>query len=186
MLCALIIVGVVIADQITKAIVVANMEVHGAVDFIPYLLSFYRSENTGMAWGMLSNHRWVFIALSIAALIGFGFLYYRTKKPHWLYTVSMGFILGGGVGNMIDRLFRPGVKVDENAVVDFLKLDFTYLPAFENIPVLGNFPIFNVADCFITVGTVLIFVYLLFFDKKQEYPLFFDKKKENKDEHIGV
>ena len=185
MLCALIIVGVIVADQISKAIVVANMEVGGEVDFIPYVLSFYRSENTGIAWGMLSNHRWVFIVVSVVALLGFGFFYYKTKKPHLLYTVSMGFILGGGVGNMIDRLFRPGVKVDQNAVVDFLKLDFTYLPAFENIPILGSFPIFNVADCFITVGSVLMFAYLLFLDSKQQNPVLFEKKGKD-DERADV
>lgn len=175
MLCALIILAVVVADQVSKAIVVAKLDMGESTGFIPYILSFCRSENTGMAWGMLKDHRWVFLTLSIVALIGFGILYYKTKKPHLLYTISMAFILGGGVGNMIDRLFRQGVNTTQNAVVDFLKFEFI------------DFPIFNVADAFITVGTVLIFVYLLFYDKKQEYPLFFDGKKEAKaDEQADI
>ena len=175
MLCALIILAVVVADQVSKAIVVAKLDMGEGAGFIPYILSFCRSENKGMAWGMLNNHRWVFLTLSIVALVGFGILYYKTKKPHILYTISMAFILGGGVGNMIDRLFRQGVNTTQNAVVDFLKFEFI------------DIPIFNVADAFITVGTVLIFVYLLFYDKKQEYPLFFDVKKEAKaDEQADI
>lgn len=168
MLCALIILAVAAVDQISKAVVTANLDVGEGAEFIPHILSFLRSENTGMAWGLMKDHRFVFIAVSLIAIVGFGVLYYRTEKPHPLFTLSVGFILGGGVGNMIDRLFRPGVNVSEHAVVDFLKLEFV------------DFPIFNVADSFITVGAVLIAVYLLFFDKKREKPLFFDKKKGNR------
>ncbi len=171
MLCAIIIVAVVILDQLTKWLIVSNFGLHEGTTFIPYIISIYRTENTGMAWGMFKDQRWVFLVLSTAALIGFGILYYRTKKPHLLFTISMGFVLGGGVGNMIDRLFRPGVEAAENAVVDFFKFEFI------------DFPIFNVADSFITVGTVMIFVYLLFFDSKQEHPLFFDGKKKKASEN---
>lgn len=167
MLCALVAILVVAADQISKAVVVSKLAVGDSAGFIPHVLSFCRSENTGMAWGLLRDHRWVFLVLSFVALIGFGVLYYRVKKPHRLFTVAMGFILGGGVGNMIDRLFRPGVNVQGKAVVDFLKFEFF------------DFPVFNVADSFITVGAVLMVIYIVFLDKKQENPLLFEGKRED-------
>lgn len=164
MLCAFITAGVAVLDQISKAIVVAKLGIHEEAAFIPHVLSFCRSENTGMAWGLLKDRRWFFITVSILALVGFAVLYRKTKKPHILFTLSMGFILGGGIGNMADRLFRPGAEVEGCAVVDFLKFEFM------------EFPIFNVADSFITVGAVLLVVYLLFFDRKREYALFFGRR----------
>lgn len=163
MLCALIILGVVIADQVSKWLI---LELLGEpVSIIPHVLSFEYATNTGMAWGMLKDHRWVFMTLSVVALAGFTYLYYKeVKKPHKLLTVSVGFIIGGGVGNMIDRLFRQG-----GGVVDFFRTDFM------------DFPIFNVADVFITVGGCLLVIYMFFYDKKREHPLteMFDKKEDS-------
>ena len=97
--------------------------------------------------------------------MGFAFAYYRfIKKPHPLLTLSIGFILGGGIGNMIDRIFR-----DDGGVIDFFRTDFM------------DFPIFNVADIFITVGGFLLAFYALFYDKKQEFPVIFEKKAEAKE-----
>lgn len=176
MLCALIAIAVVAFDQISKAIAVARLSVGEGAPFIPHVLSFFRSENTGMAWGLLKNHRWLFITVSAVALVAFAVFYCRVKKPHVLFTLSMGFIIGGGVGNMADRLFRNGVEVSGHAVVDFLKFEFM------------DFPIFNVADSFITVGAVLLVVYFLFFDREREYAILFPrggKPKDGKDGENG-
>lgn len=159
MFCALVVLGAVLLDQVSKELILAHLNT--PVSIIPGVISFEYAENTGMAWGMLKDHRWVFMTLSVLALVFFSVLYYKIKKPHPLFTLSMGFVLGGGVGNMIDRIFRP-----RGAVIDFFRTDFM------------DFPIFNVADIFITVGAVLLCVYLLFFDRKQEHPLVFEKKEE--------
>jgi len=163
MLCALIILGVVLADQISKWLILELLS--EPVSIIPHVLSFEYATNTGMAWGMLKDHRWVFMTLSVVALVGFTYLYYKeVKKPHLLFTVAVGFILGGGVGNMIDRLFREG-----GGVVDFFRTDFI------------DFPIFNVADVFITVGGALLVIYMIFLDKKQAFPVVFDSKGDKND-----
>ncbi len=160
---ALIIVFVVVFDQITKYFAEARLVLGEPVSVIPNLFSFQLSYNRGMAWGLLDedNQRWVFLSLSTVAIIGIGVLYFKTKKQHPLLRTSIGFILGGGIGNMIDRIFIP------EGVVDFIKTDFM------------DFPIFNVADSFVTIGAVMFAVYLIFYDKKQEQPLVFDKGKQN-------
>lgn len=171
MLCSLIMIFVIAADQISKEIVISRLELGDNVGFIPHILSFARRENTGMAWGMLSEHRWVFITVSSVAIIAFCVFYFRLKKPHWLFSVATGFIVGGGIGNMIDRFFRVGSE-GENAVVDFLKFEFI------------DFPVFNVADSFITVGVAVLLVYFFFFDKKQPAPIMFEAKKEAEEDGI--
>ncbi len=162
LLSALLIAFVVGFDQITKYL--AEKHLAEAVSVIPGLFSFQLTYNTGMAWGLLKDQRWVFLSLSTVAIIGIGVLYFAIKKQHILLRLSIGFILGGGIGNMIDRIFNP------NGVVDFIKTDFM------------DFPLFNVADSFITIGAVMFAVYLLFYDKKQEKPLIFDKAVKYEDE----
>ena len=161
MFCAITILSIVLVDQLSKWLVVEKL--NETVTVIPHVLSFQYATNTGMAWGMLKDHRWVFMSLSVVALLGFTYLYYQVKNPHKLFTLSMGFIIGGGVGNMIDRIFR-----ENGGVVDFFRTDFM------------DFPIFNVADIFITVGGFLLVIYFFFYDKKLEYPIAYmlDKKEE--------
>lgn len=169
MLCALVIIFVIVADQVSKEIVVSKLELGDNVGFIPHILSFSRRENTGMAWGLLSDHRWVFLVVSSVAIIAYCVFFFRLKKPHWLFSVATGFIVGGGIGNMIDRVFRPGFN-GVNAVVDFLKFEFI------------DFPVFNVADSFITIGVAVLLVYFFFFDKKQSSPIMFESKKETEED----
>ena len=143
---AILIILIVIFDQITKFLAVANIKGNGTVDFIPHFLSFRYHENRGAAWGILSDHRWVFMVVStIAILFIIGILiYFRIKNINnsLLLKVSLCFFCGGGIGNMIDR-FRL------EYVVDFLNFEFI------------DFPIFNVADSFISVGAALMVLYLI-------------------------
>ena len=145
MLQAILIVLIVLLDQISKYF--ANIYLNGASkqDFIPYVLSLQYHENRGAAWGMLADHRWVFMTLStVAILFIIGFLIYTRKdKNPLLLTLSLCFFAGGGIGNMIDRIFL-------GYVIDFLNFEFI------------EFPIFNVADSFICIGAFLIILYLVF------------------------
>ncbi len=161
LLSALLVAFIVGFDQITKYLAVAHCE--DAVTVIPHLFSFELTYNTGMAWGLLKDQRWVFLSLSTVAIIGIGIIYFAIKEQHILFRLSLGFILGGGIGNMIDRIFN------ERGVVDFIRTDFM------------DFPYFNVADSFITVGGVLIAVYLIIYDKKQPKPLIFDGAKDDEE-----
>ena len=144
----LFILVVVAADQVTKWLVVENIALYGHVDFIPGLLSFTYAQNTGAAWSMLEGQRWlfvlVFVVLTVLLLLEF-FKFHMpfTTVERWLIAA----IYAGGLGNMIDRV-RLGY------VVDMINTDFI------------TFPVFNVADCFITCGCILLMIHLIFFNKE--------------------
>jgi len=134
---------IVAADQAVKSWAVANLQGRGAVDFIPGLINFYYAENTGAAFSMLRNMRWLFIGVSIIASIAIMYviLARKVKSPWGLIPLSM--VLGGAVGNLIDRIFA-------GYVVDMFEFSFV------------RFAIFNVADMFVTVGGVIFCVYYVF------------------------
>ena len=144
----LFILAVVAADQVTKWLVVENIALYGHVDFIPGLLSLTYAQNTGAAWSMLEGQRWlfvlVFVVLTVLLLLEF-FKFHMpfTTAERWLTAA----IYAGGLGNMIDRV-RLGY------VVDMIQTDFI------------TFPVFNVADCFITCGCILLMIHLIFFNKE--------------------
>ena len=103
----------------------------------------------------------VFMVTSIVAIVALvGLLIYHYRQPvserrNTLFVVSVAFILGGGIGNMIDRLFVTG-STGEKVVTDMIELLFV------------DFAIFNVADSFISVGAVLLCIYVAFFETKYE------------------
>ena len=141
-------VGIIAADQITKYLVITNIPLYGDVPFIPGFLQFTYVQNTGGAWSLFEGMTWLFVAAFavLTALI----LWEYFKKPMAFSKFDrwcIAAIYGGGIGNMIDRL-RLGY------VVDMIRLEFM------------NFPIFNVADCFITCGCILLILHMIFFNKE--------------------
>lgn len=155
--CMIMIILIVAFDQITKYFASLKLADGSVAKFIPGVVRFKYAENTGMAFSMLSGARWVFIALTVVVCVGvFYYLFSNRCKNLWLYW-SLGVILSGGIGNLIDRI-RFGY------VVDFIE------------PTFVNFAIFNIADCAVTCGAVVLVGYLL-------YDAFKDvkKPKENSD-----
>lgn len=155
--CTIMIILIVAFDQITKYFASLKLADGSVAKFIPGVVQFKYAENTGMAFSMLSGARWVFIALTVVVCVGvFYYLFSNRCKSLWLYW-SLGVILSGGIGNLIDRI-RFGY------VVDFIE------------PTFVNFAIFNIADCAVTCGAVVLVGYLL-------YDTFKDvkKPKENSD-----
>lgn len=155
--CMIMIVLIIAFDQITKYFASLKLADGSVAKFIPGVVQFKYAENTGMAFSMLSGARWVFIALTVVVCVGvFYYLLSNRCKNLWLYW-SLGVILSGGIGNLIDRI-RFGY------VVDFIE------------PIFVNFAIFNIADCAVTCGAVVLVGYLL-------YDAFKDvkKPKENSD-----
>ena len=141
-LLAAVIVLVIGADQFSKWLVVRGMY-DGQVSVIPHVLRFTYVENEGMAFGLLADHRWVFLVLSTVGIAAVGFYLFRcVKKP--LPGVALALIVGGGVGNMIDR-------VRLSYVMDFI--DFYFMPAW--------YWVFNVADAAVCVGGALFVLSLL-------------------------
>ncbi len=129
-------------DQLTKWLAVVYLQGEPSFPLWEDVLHFTFVKNEGAAFGMLSNHRWVFMIFSTVAIIGLSiYLFGFCKEKGWV-KISLAMIIGGGIGNMIDRVLL-------GYVVDFI--DFTLI----------NFAVFNVADSFVTVGAgILIFYYL--------------------------
>lgn len=144
-----IVIGSVALDQATKAIVVSNMELYEELPFIPGFMRFYYTQNTGAAFSILSNHQWVFMLFSVLAMALILYLLYRFHGRHPMLSVSLAAVLGGGIGNMIDRVLN-------GYVVDFL--DFQFM----------DFAVFNVADIFVTCGSVALAVYIVFVEPRVE------------------
>ena len=134
-------------DQWTKWLTVQNLEVGEHLGSIGGIFHITHVKNTGSAWGMLAGQTWLFILvmiLFVGILVLMVWKKWLKKKFEWL---CLAAILGGGLGNMIDRLFRDG------QVTDMICFDFI------------DFPVFNVADCFITCGCFALIIYVLFFDR---------------------
>ena len=139
----------VAVDQISKWLIAANMNLGESTEAIPGLLNFTYTHNDGMALGIGSDaFRWIFIAVTVAICSVLIALMFRSDFKNKLYFASVACIVGGGIGNLIDRLFN-------GYVVDFLALSF--------FP-----PICNFADYCITAGTILLVIYILFYYGKSK------------------
>ncbi|MBQ8409215.1 MAG: signal peptidase II [Clostridia bacterium] len=135
----------VVLDQVSKLIVVSNMDLHESIAIIPDVFHFTYIQNRGAAFGSFDEHRWVFLILSTVAIIAIlAFLFWK-KPQDKLLLASLILISGGGIGNMIDRV-RLGY------VIDFL--DFC---AFPNLWMW----IFNVADAFVCIGAGMLALWMI-------------------------
>ncbi len=135
----------VAADQLTKAIVRAEIPCGTAVPVLPGVVQLTHVENVGAAFSMLGGARWFFLALVVVFFAGVALLIQKriVNKPAELWALAA--IGGGAIGNAIDRAVF-------GAVTDMIE------------PLFVNFAVFNVADCFITCGAIFLVVYVLFFD----------------------
>ena len=145
----LIAVAAVVLDQLTKWLVATRMTELAEISVIPGFFSLQYVHNTGAAFGMLKNARWFFVAVAAAAVVGILYYLRQPESRHPVMRVSLGLIMGGAVGNMIDRILA-------GRVVDFLL--FYWRDYY--------FPNFNVADICVTVGVGLLFVHLLLTERE--------------------
>lgn len=137
---------VVTLDQLSKTIVANNMQVGESIVLIKNLFSLTYVRNEGAAWGILANHRWIFLVLTAIAIIAIPIITYKLRDFGYFFGTSMALIWGGAIGNMIDRLFY-------GSVVDFIEATFI------------DFPVFNIADSCVVVGGIMLFIYLVFINK---------------------
>lgn len=151
LVCLLIIVGVVAADQLTKWLVMLNMEIGESVPVIKNIFNFTYIRNAGASFGSFSESRWVFMIASVVMIFAIMFYLIKYRPTKKIIYIPASMIVGGGIGNMIDRLFY-GNGFGNGTVVDFL--DFCAFPK------LWKW-IFNVADAFVVVGAAVLFTYLL-------------------------
>lgn len=151
----------VIADQLTKHLAVVRLKNQAAYNLINGILEFNYLENRGAAFGVLQNQKYffVFVTLIFIGVIVFVLIKVPTQKKYYSLNILLVMIAAGAVGNMIDR-----VRYDY--VVDFIYL------------VCIQFPIFNVADIYVTTATVILVFQILFVYKTNDFNfLSFNPKK---------
>lgn len=139
--------AIVIIDQLIKVAVACNLKPVGEVTVIGGVLKLKYVENTGVAFGMFKDMRWLFVALTAVMIAAIVFYMFKKRPSGKLFYICAGMIIGGGIGNLIDRVLY-------GYVIDYLSLSF--------FP-----PVCNFADYCITIGVILLAVYILFFSSKK-------------------
>jgi signal peptidase II len=168
---------VVLLDQVTKVIVHETMYRSQTIPLIGEWLSFTYTENPGMAFGITFGPPSLITYFSIFATIIIVTYLYRIRTGYGPYRLSLALVLGGALGNIIDRVFYGalfyGEPLFQGRVVDFIHVNVWrgYLP--DSIPLLGGkyfalFPIWNVADMAIVVGVVGILLFQKAFHHRRE------------------
>jgi signal peptidase II len=141
-------IAIVVLDQVTKYLTVANIELFADIPFIPGLLQLTYVRNTGAAFSSFEGQQWLFAIVFIVFTGAILYEYFKKPMPFSkLERWCIAAVYGGGLGNMIDRV-RLGYVVD--------MIETTFI----------KFPVFNVADCFITCGCILLMVSLFLFNKE--------------------
>ncbi len=140
---------VLIVDQVTKYLVVQNIELYQVKAFLPGVLSWMYIQNTGAAWSILEGQMWFFYVITTVVIIGVLYIMQKYAKKSRLFSMGLALILAGALGNFIDRI-RLGY------VVDMVRVE------------LFDFPIFNVADMSLSIGVALIIVYVLLDEKNKK------------------
>ena len=145
---ALYVVLIAVLDQVTKAMTVANIHLYQEIPVIDGFFHFTYVQNTGAAFSSFEGMRWLFVLIFgvLTAAIGYEMVK-KTMPFSKLEWWCIAAIYGGGLGNMIDRV-RLGY------VVDMIEVEFI------------KFPVFNVADCFITCGCIVMLISLVLFNKE--------------------
>lgn len=151
-------------DQIIKFWAVENLKGSSSREFLKIgeldIMHLTYLENDGAIFGSFSGMRWILVVVT-AALMAFCIFYMIKHRKEKFLVFCLTLIVSGGLGNIIDRLFRGGV------VVDYLDLQ------------LFNFAIFNFADCCVTIGAVMLLIYVLFFEKSENEKVIEEKVSEN-------
>ena len=136
-------------DQLLKSWVVSHLALGESTAFLPGFLQLTRVHNYGAAWSSFSGKTALLVAVTVLLLTGVVYLLLRRIVRHPLGVAAALLILGGGIGNIIDRIAH-------RYVVDMFDL------------LLFDYPVFNLADCFVVVGVILGAVYYLWFYEKYD------------------
>ena len=140
--------GIVGVDQLVKYLIVAKIPLYGQAPLVPGIIKLTYVQNTGAAFSMLSGMQWLFVVIFVLLTALLVFEYFKKPMPFTKFErFCIAAVYGGGLGNMIDRVFL-------GYVVDMFQTEFI------------TFPIFNVADIFITCGCILLMVHIAFFNKE--------------------
>ena len=142
---------VIALDQFTKWLIVKNFELGESVKVIENFLYITSHRNRGAAWGILQGQMWFFYIITVIVIIGIVYYMQKAAKDNKLLGISLALMLGGAIGNFIDRLFRK-------EVVDFVN---TYIFGYD-------FPVFNIADSALVIGVGLLMIQMLLEERKMK------------------
>lgn len=143
----LIVVFVTGLDQFFKQIIIDHVDLFEKITIFPGILDITHIRNFGAAYNLFSQMPLLLIIMPASIMLaGLVYIGYTRKRNNFLLLVAIAMVIGGGLGNLIDRIIK-------GYVVDFLDIHII--------------PIFNVADIFICTGCGLLFIYLIFIDGKQ-------------------
>lgn len=153
---------ILVFDQLTKYYIMSNFHLGESCDFIKGLIDIVYIHNEGAAWGMLSGKTWVLICFTVLAMVFCGYFFVKYGKNNKLMLWGLALVVSGGIGNLIDRVFRDG------KVIDFLHFEFW-----------PQFPVFNVADCAIVIGVGLLVLYFILDTLNEMKQKKFEKENNN-------
>ncbi|GLC87536.1 signal peptidase II [Lysinibacillus piscis] len=144
---------VVLLDQWTKWLIVKHMEFGERIGLWDPWLGILSHRNRGAAWGMLEGQMWLFTIVTLGVIGAILYFYHKEAKGKPVLQVGLMLLLGGALGNFIDRLFRGEVVDFADVLIPIIRYDF---------------PIFNVADAALTIAVVILMIGLLIEDKKEK------------------
>ena len=147
----LIALAVILIDQVTKWMIVKEMYYGQSITIIENFLYITSHRNRGAAWGILQGQMWFFYLIAVVVVVGLIIYIQKLKKQDKWFGIALALMLGGAIGNFIDRVVRK-------EVVDFVN---TYIFTYD-------FPIFNVADSALVVGVIIMFIMTLFEGKMKK------------------
>lgn len=147
----LIALAVILIDQVTKWMIVKEMYYGQSITVIENFLYITSHRNRGAAWGILQGQMWFFYLITVVVVVGLIIYIQKLKKQDKWFGIALALMLGGAIGNFIDRVVRK-------EVVDFVN---TYIFTYD-------FPIFNVADSALVVGVIIMFIMTLFEGKMKK------------------
>ena len=139
----------VVLDQVSKYLTVKHIPLHEIVPLWDGVVHLTHLRNTGMAFSMLQGGRWFFLVMTLVVFVLLGVAVKKKWVSHPVSLWALAAIAGGAIGNLIDRV-RLGY------VVDMIEVEFM------------NFAVFNVADCFVVCGAVLLCIAVFFFEKEEK------------------
>lgn len=164
-------IAVIVLDQVTKIIIQNSMQLHQSFSVLGDFFRITYVENSGMAFGIEIKQSGFFTVFAVFASLAILIYLFKMKGEHFIARFSMAIILGGAIGNLWDRITR-------GSVVDFLDCEFfnINIPEFQflfvNFPgySMTRWPVFNVADVGITVGMILLFIFVIFEKQEEKLP----------------
>ncbi len=142
---------VIIFDQISKALIVSRMALGESIEMIENVFYITSHRNTGAAWGIFAGQMTFFYIITVIVVAFIIYYIQKYAKDSKTLGVGLGLVLGGAIGNFIDRLFRK-------EVVDFFDI---YIGTYD-------YPIFNIADSALVTGVILIFAATILDESKKK------------------